>query len=41
MRTLHTPSQVEDGVGEEGRGTETQTGEEAAGADLPVCVPLF
>lgn len=37
--SLHTPSQAEDGVEEEGRGTDTQT-MEAAGAGLPVCVFL-
>lgn len=31
---------MEEGRREKGGGRETQTGEEAAGTDLPVCVPL-
>lgn len=40
---LHTPPQVEDGVGEEGRGTETQTvegGSRYSSSSVCVCSSL-
>jgi hypothetical protein len=38
--SLCTPSQAQDGVWEQGRGTDTQTMEGGSSADLPVCVRL-